>query len=51
LTVDLHIGCDTLILVQLARLASFWIIPQPLVREEQLFSGAEHKFLAAINAP
>jgi hypothetical protein len=51
LTVHLHIGRDTLILVQLARFTSFRIVPQPLVREEQLLSSAEYKLFAAIYTP
>jgi len=48
---SLHVCCDSLILAQLARLASLRLVLQSLIGKEQLLPGGENKFFIAVYAP
>jgi hypothetical protein len=46
-----YVSCDTVVLLDLAWLATFRVILQSLVGKEQLLAGAEDKLYPTVNTP
>jgi hypothetical protein len=46
-----YVSCDPVVLLDFAWLATFWVILQTLVGEEQLLAGAEDELNPTVNTP
>jgi hypothetical protein len=50
LPISLHVGSNTIVLLQLAGFTSLRVVPKTFVRKEQLLSSTKDKFFATIDA-